>query len=384
MVDADGGTRGTVRGVRQRLPPAAGRHRRPGPPRSAAAPRAWSTRSSPGCTPPGRSSTTPTAYALRALLDPRPESGSAKPARRPSPFDLVDVEPIEARPDEDIDPSWPAWSPTSARSSYSPATPGCRSPTSPGCWTANRDDVVGPAAVGSPATGGDATAAPSTPARRRARGRRPDGTRRGAVDRRPPRRPRGAVAAPGPPRRGGRGAAGRGRVRCPPGPAAAALRSPRAHRPRARARPRSAVRHLEERCRVRLVSAWRSEMAEVISYHLDPQGSYFTGYSYSYTEDYQGSGSGTAAAPWPWISTGCARVRRRSTCRSPPAGSTRSAAASSPAERARPSGSWTATGSTSPIPSTSRTGSRSSTGRKGPTSSPSWPATRRGQVASCR
>ena len=43
-------------------------------------------------------------------------------------------------------------------------------------------------------------------------------------------------------------------------------------------------------CRADIVSAWRGEMADVISEYLDPRGEYFTGYSYSYTEDYLGSG----------------------------------------------------------------------------------------------
>lgn len=46
----------------------------------------------------------------------------------------------------------------------------------------------------------------------------------------------------------------------------------------------------DPRCRANIVSGWRTEMARVISSHLDPDGDYFTGYSYSYTEGYQGSG----------------------------------------------------------------------------------------------
>ena len=46
----------------------------------------------------------------------------------------------------------------------------------------------------------------------------------------------------------------------------------------------------DARCRAEIVTAWRSEMADVISSYLDPGGDYFTGYSYSYNEDYQGAG----------------------------------------------------------------------------------------------
>lgn len=46
----------------------------------------------------------------------------------------------------------------------------------------------------------------------------------------------------------------------------------------------------QPRCRVEIVSAWRTEMADVISSHLDPDGDYFTGYSYAYTDVYNSEG----------------------------------------------------------------------------------------------
>ncbi len=46
----------------------------------------------------------------------------------------------------------------------------------------------------------------------------------------------------------------------------------------------------QPRCRVEIVSAWRTEMADVISSHLDPDGTYFTGYSYAYTDVYNSEG----------------------------------------------------------------------------------------------
>ena len=39
-------------------------------------------------------------------------------------------------------------------------------------------------------------------------------------------------------------------------------------------------------CRVQVVRAWRSQMSNVVSGKLDPQGNYFSGYSYGYTPRY--------------------------------------------------------------------------------------------------
>ena len=69
----------------------------------------------------------------------------------------------------------------------------------------------------------------------------------------------------------------------PPAPVAAAG-------PAASTTPAAPCDTTQAACRADIVSAWRGEMADVISEYLDPKGEYFTGYSYSYTEDYLGSG----------------------------------------------------------------------------------------------
>jgi DNA-directed RNA polymerase specialized sigma24 family protein len=54
--------------------------------------------------------------------------------------------------------------------------------------------------------------------------------------------------------------------------------------------PQPACDTTQTSCRVQIISSWRSAMADVVSEHLDPDGTYFTGFSYSYTEEYLGSG----------------------------------------------------------------------------------------------
>lgn len=230
----------------------------------------------------------PYAYALRALLDPA-RVGIRQSGTAATSFDLVDVEPIEARPDEDIRSELACLSRDERQilvlASYA------RLPLSDLARVLDREpgDVVGQLQSAH-------RRLEEMPRRHQRRRLSTElaAAGRTALDAAP------STDTP----RAGRAVLWRRRVRIaalaaallvvaafgvrqalpPPAPVAAgapsASQSPT---------PSPPCDTSEERCRVRLVSAWRSEMAEVISSHLDPQGSYFTGYSYSYTEDYQGS-----------------------------------------------------------------------------------------------
>lgn len=223
----------------------------------------------------------PYAFALRGVLDPA-QSGVTTASPDASTFELLDVEHVDARPEEDICSELGALSADERRilvlASYT------RLPLNDIAALLGRDvhDVIAQMHAAT-------TRLQDMPRRHRPRrlaAELADAARLPATDE--PDTPRAGRAVLRLRRRRTLAvvtaiavlvvlaAFGIRQALPPPAPIAAAApaASPTASPP---------CDTMQDSCRTRLVSTWRAQMAEVISEHLDPKGTYFTGASYSYS-----------------------------------------------------------------------------------------------------